>query len=72
MSQVLASLLVAAALAQPATPQAPAEPAAFCEADVEIMSPSYFALRDGNGASIPEEQRPRVRTAAFRVDVNPT
>lgn len=45
---------------------------AFWEAGVEIMSPSYFALRDGNTVTIPPEQRPPGRTAAFRVDTNPT
>lgn len=44
---------------------------AFNEAGVEIMSPSYFALRDGNSAAIPEEQRPKRRPPALRVDVNP-
>ncbi len=45
---------------------------AFWEAGVEIMSPSYFALRDGNTVTIPPEQRPPGRTTAFRVDTNPT
>jgi small-conductance mechanosensitive channel len=45
---------------------------AFWEAGVEIMSPSYFALRDGNTVTIPPDQRPPGRTAAFRVDTNPT
>lgn len=31
---------------------------AFNEAGVEIMSPSYFALRDGNPAAIPVDHRP--------------
>jgi len=44
----------------------------FWEAGVEILSPSYFAVRDGNTAAIPEAQRPKRRGAAFRVDVNPT
>ncbi len=45
---------------------------AFWAAGVEIMSPSYFAVRDGNTATIPPEQRPKGRPATFRVDVNPT
>jgi len=45
---------------------------AFWEAGVEIMSPSHFALRDGNTVTIPPDQRPPGRTAAFRVDTNPT
>jgi small-conductance mechanosensitive channel len=44
---------------------------AFWAAGVEIMSPSYFAVRDGNTATIPREQRPAGRAPAFRVDVNP-
>ncbi len=43
----------------------------FNEAGIEIMSPSYFALRDGNTSSIPEERRPKRRPPAFRVDVHP-
>ena len=30
----------------------------FNRGGVEIMSPSYFALRDGNTVTIPEENRP--------------
>lgn len=41
---------------------------AFFEAGVEIMSPSFFALRDGNTVQIPEKQRPPGQ-AAFRVDL---
>jgi small-conductance mechanosensitive channel len=45
---------------------------AFWAAGVEILSPNYYAVRDGNTAAIPPEQRPKGRPAAFRVDVNPT
>jgi small-conductance mechanosensitive channel len=45
---------------------------AFWAAGVEILSPSYHAVRDGNTAAIPPEQRPKGRPATFRVDVNPT
>jgi small-conductance mechanosensitive channel len=44
----------------------------FWQAGVEIMSPSYHAVRDGNTVTIPPEHRPKQRTAAFRVDVNPS
>ncbi len=44
---------------------------AFNEAGIEIMSPSYHALRDGNTVAIPEGQRPQGRTGAFRVDGHP-
>ena len=44
---------------------------AFWAAGVEILSPSYHAVRDGNTAAIPPEQRPQGRPATFRVDVNP-
>ena len=44
---------------------------AFWAAGVEIMSPTYHAVRDGNTVTIPPEQRPRGRAPAFRVDVNP-
>jgi len=41
---------------------------AFYEAGVEIMSPHYAALRDGNTAAIPEALRdPGYRAPAFRV-----
>ncbi len=43
----------------------------FWAAGVEIMSPSYFAVRDGNTVTIPPEQRPKGRAPTFRVDVNP-
>ncbi|HZE87961.1 MAG TPA: mechanosensitive ion channel domain-containing protein [Verrucomicrobiae bacterium] len=43
----------------------------FGEAGVELMSPSQFSVRDGNTVAIPEPQRSRGRTPAFRVDVNP-
>jgi small-conductance mechanosensitive channel len=45
---------------------------AFWAAGVEILSPSYHAVRDGNTAAIPLEQRPKGRPKTFRVDVNPT
>jgi small-conductance mechanosensitive channel len=44
---------------------------AFWAAGVEILSPSYHAVRDGNTAAIPPEHRPKGRAATFRVDVNP-
>jgi small-conductance mechanosensitive channel len=44
---------------------------AFWAAGVEILSPSYHAVRDGNTAAIPPEHRPKGRPATFRVDVNP-
>jgi small-conductance mechanosensitive channel len=44
---------------------------AFWDAGVEIMSPSYFALRDGNAMTIPPDRRPVGRAPAFRVDTNP-
>jgi small-conductance mechanosensitive channel len=43
----------------------------FNEAGVEIMSPSYFALRDGNLTTIPTEHRPKAPIGTFRVSVNP-
>jgi small-conductance mechanosensitive channel len=43
----------------------------FWEAGVEIMSPSYFALRDGNTVTIPPEHRPPNPPGAFRVSVEP-
>lgn len=43
----------------------------FAAAGVEIMSPSYFALRDGNAVALPPEQRPAGRAKAHRVDLNP-
>lgn len=40
----------------------------FFNAGVEIMSPHYTALRDGNTAAIPEEKRPAgYRAPAFRI-----
>ncbi|MGE5236383.1 MAG: mechanosensitive ion channel family protein [Acidobacteriota bacterium] len=40
----------------------------FNEAGVEIMSPAYHGLRDGNAIAIPEEYRPvRYQPPAFRV-----
>ena len=42
---------------------------AFYAAGVEIMSPHYASLRDGNTAAIPEASRPPgYRAPAFRVD----
>jgi small-conductance mechanosensitive channel len=44
----------------------------FNEAGVEIMSPHYGALRDGNDVTIPEAQRPKgYRAPDFRVNVRP-
>jgi len=41
----------------------------FFAAGVEIMSPHYTSIRDGNTVQIPEEQRPSgYRTPAFRVE----
>jgi small-conductance mechanosensitive channel len=41
----------------------------FNAAGIEIMSPSYYALRDGNTVTIPEAQRPAdYRAPAFRVE----
>ncbi|WP_243384309.1 mechanosensitive ion channel family protein [Geothrix alkalitolerans] len=43
---------------------------AFNRAGVEIMSPHYRALRDGNTATVPESHRPPdYRAPAFRVDL---
>jgi len=45
---------------------------AFNEAGVEIMSPHYGALRDGNEIAIPaESRRPGYRAPSFRVKTNP-
>lgn len=44
---------------------------AFWAAGVEIVSPAYHAVRDGNTAAIPPEHRSKERVATFRVDVNP-
>lgn len=42
---------------------------AFFKAGVEIMSPHYAALRDGNGAAIPEAQLPSgYRPSGFRIE----
>lgn len=45
----------------------------FNAGGVEIMSPSYYALRDGNTVTIPEQERPKGYEApGFRVqDINP-
>ena len=44
---------------------------AFAAAGVEIMSPSYHAVRDGNSATIPADAPAPDRTRAFRVSVTP-
>jgi small-conductance mechanosensitive channel len=45
---------------------------AFFAAGVEIMSPHYASLRDGNTVAIPEESRPAgYRPGAFRVGTAP-
>ena len=44
----------------------------FWAAGVEIMSPTYHAVRDGNTVTIPAEHRPKERAPTFRVDVNPS
>jgi hypothetical protein len=42
---------------------------AFFAAGVEIMSPHYASLRDGNTVAIPEASRPpEYRTPGFRVE----
>jgi len=42
---------------------------AFCAAGVEIMSPHYTSLRDGNTVAIPRAFRPAAyQPAAFRVE----
>jgi hypothetical protein len=42
---------------------------AFHAAGVEIMSPHYTALREGNAVAIPEALRPAAyRAPAFRVE----
>jgi hypothetical protein len=42
---------------------------AFYQAGVEIMSPHYTSLRDGNTVAIPESFRgPGYRAPAFRVE----
>ncbi len=42
---------------------------AFNEAGVEIMSPSYSAIRDGNTVTIPPDKRPEGYTpSSFRID----
>lgn len=43
---------------------------AFAAAGVEILSPSYFALRDGNRATIPETIHPGLEAGFFRVRVD--
>jgi small-conductance mechanosensitive channel len=41
----------------------------FNAAGVEIMSPSYYALRDGNTTTIPDDQRPPdYKTPGFRIE----
>ena len=45
---------------------------AFNKAGVEIMSPSYAALRDGNAITIPKAHRPEGYEApGFRVEAHP-
>ncbi|MFO7694049.1 MAG: hypothetical protein R6V57_13250 [Vicinamibacterales bacterium] len=45
---------------------------AFNEAGVEILSPGYAALRDGNSTTIPKAHRPGGYDApSFRVDARP-
>jgi len=45
---------------------------AFNQAGVEIMSPHYTSLRDGNTVTIPESHRPPgYRPPAFRVTIAP-
>ncbi len=44
----------------------------FYAAGVEIMSPHFTAVRDGNGVAIPESFRPAgYRQPAFRVEAVP-
>ena len=46
--------------------------AEFNSGGVEIMSPSYLSLRDGNTVTIPENQRPRDYVpGGFRVNTPP-
>jgi small-conductance mechanosensitive channel len=40
---------------------------AFAQAGVEILSPSYHAVRDGNAETVPAERRPEGTPRAFRV-----
>lgn len=44
----------------------------FAEAGVEIMSPRYSAIRDGNQVALPADRLPKGYTApAFRVTASP-
>ncbi|MFI5211075.1 MAG: mechanosensitive ion channel family protein [Gemmatimonadales bacterium] len=43
----------------------------FNEAGVEILSPSFYALRDGNESSIPADHRPPASAKSFRIDTHP-
>jgi len=43
----------------------------FAEAGVEILSPSFYALRDGNENTIPSDHRPPGSAKSFRVDTHP-
>jgi small-conductance mechanosensitive channel len=43
----------------------------FNEGGVEILSPSFYALRDGNESTIPAKQRPPGSAKSFRVDTHP-
>jgi small-conductance mechanosensitive channel len=45
---------------------------AFNKAGVEIMSPTYLALRDGNTPTIPDAAPPKKGWPSFRVNVNPS
>jgi small-conductance mechanosensitive channel len=43
----------------------------FNEAGIEILSPSFSAVRDGNTVTIPPEHRPKdYRPPSFRVEVD--
>lgn len=41
----------------------------FNEAGVEIMSPHYTALRDGNTAAMPEDSRPKGEPSTFKIHI---
>jgi len=43
----------------------------FAEGGVEILSPSFYALRDGNENTIPRDHRPAGSAKSFRVHTNP-
>ena len=45
---------------------------AFFNAGVEIMSPHYFAARDGNAPAIPADKVPKgFKVPSFRVETEP-